>query len=145
VAVLAAAILRAVPAMLHLHGFLSWAIAFLVFFVWTGIVTVVGNLAFGAGAKYGEMIRPLGYAYVPHGLAVLGVIPLLGIVVGPVSVVWAFIAGVVAVRQAMGLDNLGAFVTVLVSAAVIVMLAFLLVTVFGVGLISMAALLGAYH
>lgn len=66
-------------------GLLAWV-------VWAGITAFIGK-ALGGTTDFGEMLRVLGYAQAPLAL---GLIPFLGFV----SLVWALVCGVVAIREA---------------------------------------------
>lgn len=83
--------------------------AFFGWVVWSGITYYVGTSLFGGHSDMGEMLRVIGFAYAPQ---VLGIIPCLGTIVGSV---WSLIAGFIAIRQGLDLDNTKAFLTILVG------------------------------
>jgi hypothetical protein len=62
----------------------------------------------------GEMLRVLGYAQAPQLLAI---IPCIG---GLVGAIWALIAGFIAIRQGLDLDNTKAFLTALIGFGVVI-------------------------
>lgn len=82
---------------------------FLGWIVWSSITYVVGTSLFGGTADIGEMLRVIGFAYSPQ---VLGIIPCIGWLIGAI---WSLIAGFIAVRQGLDLDNTRAFFTILVG------------------------------
>ena len=102
------------------QGFLG---TFLGWIAWSAVTYLVGTSLFGGKADMGEMLRVIGFAYAPQ---MLGIIPCIG---GLIGAVWTLIAGFVAVRQGLDLDNTKAFLTILVGffayVAVWIVLAFL--------------------
>jgi hypothetical protein len=81
--------------------FIGWAI-------WSGVTYLVGTNLFGGKADMGEMLRVIGFAQAPQ---VLGIIPCVGII----GAIWSLIAGFIAVRQGLDLDNTKAFLTILIG------------------------------
>jgi hypothetical protein len=92
--------------------------------VWSYATYLVGTKLFGGSATYGELLRTVGYAYTPNALGVFGFIPVLGGLLAFAGAIWALVAGVIAVRQALDFDTGKAIATVLVALipAVIVIL-----------------------
>ncbi len=86
---------------------LVWAV--LAWFVWALVTYFVGTTFFGGTADVGEMLRVIGFAQAPR---ILGIIPCIG---GIVGWIWALIAGFIAVRQGLDLDNTKAFLTILIG------------------------------
>ena len=74
----------------------------------------VGTALFHGEGTLPGMLRVVGFAYVPQ---VLGIIPCIGAVIGWI---WSLATGFVAVRQGLNLDNLRAFLTILVGFLVYV-------------------------
>ena len=88
-------------------GFLSsFASAFVGWIVWSVITFVVGTNLFGGKADVGEMLRVVGFAFAPQ---ILSIIPCLGALVGGI---WSLIAGFIAVRQGLDLDNVKTALTI---------------------------------
>lgn len=83
--------------------------AFTGWILWSALTLYIGTRLFDGRADMGEMLRVIGFAYAPQ---VLAIIPCLGWVVG---MVWSLIAGFVAVRQGLDLDNAKAFLTILIG------------------------------
>ena len=90
---------------------LIWA--FVGWLLWAAVSYFVGTKMFGGQATLNEMLRVLGFAQAPQ---LLGIIPCLGTLVGAI---WALIAGFIAIRQGLDLDNTKAFFTVLVGFVVL--------------------------
>jgi len=67
--------------------------------IWSALTFVVGTNLFDGKADVGEMLRVIGFAFAPQ---MLGIIPCLGTLVGAI---WSLIAGFIAVRQGLDLDN----------------------------------------
>ena len=88
---------------------LGWA-------VWAGITYVVGTRLFGGTATWGELLRTVGFAQAPGVLAVLAIIPVLGVLVRLALFCWMLATSFVAVRQALDIGNGKTVLTVLVGA-----------------------------
>lgn len=84
--------------------------------VWSFVSWFVGTSFFGGKADIGEMLRVIGFAYSPQ---ILNIIPCIGWIIGPI---WSLIAGFIAVRQGLDLDNTKAFFTVLVGFLVYIII-----------------------
>jgi hypothetical protein len=80
--------------------------------VWSAVTYFVGTSLFDGVADMGEMLRVIGFAYAPQ---MLGIIPCIG---GLVGAIWSLIAGFVAVRQGLDLDNTKAFLTIVIGFVV---------------------------
>jgi hypothetical protein len=91
-------------ASLFLWAFVAWALV-------SGITYFIGTILFAGKATPGEMLRVIGFAFAP---LTLGIIPCVGDFIGAL---WAMIAGFIAVRQGLDLDDLRAALTVLLSFA----------------------------
>lgn len=89
---------------------LLWA--FIGWFVWAGVTYFVGTTLLGGRATISEMLRVIGYAQAP---LFLSIIPCVGFVIGGI---WALIAGFIAIRQGLDLDNTKAFLTIIVGFVV---------------------------
>jgi hypothetical protein len=89
---------------------LAWA--FLGWLVWSGVSYFVGTSLFGGKATFSEMLRVIGFAYAPQ---VLAIIPCVGFLIG---LVWSLMAGFIAVRQGLDVDDVRAFLTVLIGMAI---------------------------
>ncbi|NJD59561.1 MAG: hypothetical protein C3F13_18535 [Anaerolineales bacterium] len=74
--------------------------------VWSVLTWFVGTRFFGGQATIDEMLRVIGFAYLP---LFLSIIPCVGSVIGAI---WALVAGFIAVRQGLDLDNTKTFMTV---------------------------------
>ena len=59
-------------------------------------------MAITGTATPGEMLRTIGFAQTPGVLGILAFIPILGGIVSLVVFVWMIVAGVIAIRQALG-------------------------------------------
>ena len=77
----------------------------------------------------------MGFAQAPGIGAVLGIIPLLGWLIGFAIGVWVLVASVIAVKQALGYDDVLKTVLVCIIAAVPAIIVMLIVTIpLGIGL-----------
>jgi len=94
-----------------LGGFFSTLIGSILGWVlWSVVTWFVGTRLFGGQADVTEMLRVIGFAFIPM---VLFIVPCIGPVVGAI---WTLIAGFVAVRQGLDLDNTKTFFTVVIGA-----------------------------
>jgi hypothetical protein len=99
-----------------LTSFISTIIwAFVGWFLWAAVSYFVGTSFFGGKATLGEMLRVLGFAQAPQLLAI---IPCLG---GIIGAIWSLIAGFIAIRQGLDLDNTKAFFTALIGFGVLIL------------------------
>ena len=87
--------------------FASW-------FVWAAIAYWVGAGLFRGVASYAEVLRVTGFAFAP---LVLAVIPFVG---GLLGAIWTLIALFLAVRQGLDLQDMQAFITVVLGFIVYV-------------------------
>ena len=86
--------------------------------VWSLVTYWVGKTFFKTAQTRvtpGEMLRTLGFSQSPGVLLVLTFIPILGALIGVGVGIWVFIAGVIAVRQAMDFSTGRAVGTVAVG------------------------------
>jgi hypothetical protein len=97
--------------------FLSSLIVMVVgWLIWSLATWFVGTRLFKGQADLGEMLRVIGFAYIP---LVLSIIPCVGWVIG---VTWALLAGFIAIRQGLDLDNTKAFFTMVMGAVLYIIL-----------------------
>jgi hypothetical protein len=88
-------------------AFIGWAL-------WAWVTWFVGTKMFGGQATVDEMLRVIGFAYAPQFLAV---IPCVGGVIGSI---WSLIAGFIAIRQGLDLDNMKALFTIAIGFIIFV-------------------------
>lgn len=100
--------------------------------VWSYITYWIGTRLFHGTATPGELLRTLGFAYVPNALGFFSFIPVLGGLAAFVGGIWALIAGVIAVRQALDFDTGKALITVIIGWLVMMAIG-LVLAVLGVG------------
>ncbi len=103
------------------------------YFIWAFVVYIVGTSLFHGTADYGEVLRTIGYAYSPNILGFFTFIPCLGWLVALAGSIWALVAGVIAVRQALDFDTTNAILTVLIGWVVMMVIVVLIGGVFGMG------------
>ena len=107
-------------------------------FLWAALVTLIGTRLLpepSTQADLGQVIRTTGFSASPGILQILGVVPRLGPVVGPLTNLWMLAAMVVAVRQALDYTGTGRAILVTVLGFIaFVMVLTLLAMFFGVGI-----------
>ena len=84
---------------------LVWS--FIGWFLWSAVTYFVGTNLFKGRSTIEQMMRVIGFAYAPQ---MLGIIPWIG---GIVGWIWSVIAGFIAVRQGLNLDDSKACLTIL--------------------------------
>src|SRR5919199_2826182 len=105
--------------------------------VWSYVMYLVGTRVFHGTATYGELLRTLGFAYSPGVLLILRFIPVLGGLISLVVAIWRFVAGFIAVREALDLDNGKTVATIIVG--IIAYLVVLLIVALVLGTIGLGA------
>ena len=108
-------------------------IAVIGYFVWAWLTYFIGTNLFQGTADYGEMLRAIGYSYGPQVLGLLSFIPCIGWLFSLVGAIWALIAGVIAVRQALDFDTGKAVITCIVGWIVMLILNVIILSVIGIG------------
>jgi len=113
------------------------------YYIWAYITYFVGTNLFEGTADVGELLRTLGYASGPRVLGVLAFIPCLGPLAGLVGAIWALVAGVIAVRQALDFDTTKAILTVIIGWVIVLIITVVVGAVLGIGAAGLGAGLGA--
>ena len=112
------------------------------YYIWSYVSYLVGTRLFGGTAEPGELLRTIGFAYAPQVLAIFNVIPCVGGLIAFVGAIWALVAGVFAVRQALNFDTGKAVLTVIVGWLIIIVITAIISAVLGVGAFGLSALTG---
>ena len=112
---------------------LSVVLGVISYYIWAYVTYFVGTELFEGTADVGELLRTLGYASGPRVLSILTFIPCLGPLAGLVGAIWALVAGVVAVRQALDFDTTKAILTVVIGWLAVFIVAILVSVVLGAG------------
>ena len=110
------------------------------YFLWVYVTHFVGTRFFGGTGDAGELRRTLGYAMAPQVLNILNFIPCVGGIISLVVWIWTLVAGFIAVREGMDLDNTKALVTVIVGWLIIVIVSAILGAIFGLGAFAVSAI-----
>ncbi len=95
-----------------IKGLISEVVGWL---LWSGIIFLTAILL-NRRLEIGELIRCLGFAYSPHTLNLLGVIPIIGSLIFIVVFLWGLAAFVIAVRQALDCETGRAILIVVLSS-----------------------------
>jgi hypothetical protein len=97
-------------------GLIGGVIAELVgWLVWSYVMYLVGTRVFHGTATYGELLRTLGFANSPGVLLILRFVPVLGGLIALIVGIWRIVAGFIAVREALDLDNGNTVATIVVG------------------------------
>jgi hypothetical protein len=97
-------------------------------FAWSLLAYWLGTTIFKGpetSATYGELLRTIGFSNSPRVLSFLSFVPFFGGLIAFVVSVWALIAGVIAVRQALDLSTWRAIGTCVVGWIIYTLLVFL--------------------
>lgn len=113
-----------------LNGLVGWLIR-------SFIILIIGRLL-GGTADLGEVLRALAFAYTPGVLKLFAYVPIVGPLAYIVAGVWAFIATVIAVREAMDFDTGKAVLTVLLPTIILFILAGAAALLFGLAMLVWA-------
>lgn len=109
------------------------------YYIWSYVTHLVGTRLFDGTADVGELLRALGYATAPRVLNILGFIPCLGGLITLAGAIWALVAGFIAAREALDLDNTKTFFTVVIGWVVILVISTIIGLVLGVGAMGLGA------
>ncbi len=82
---------------------------------WSLITFWIGTTLMGGTATPGELLRTLGFAYLPNLLSIFKFIAFVGPLLGLVAVLWSLVAGVIAIRQALDFGTGRAVITVVLG------------------------------
>jgi hypothetical protein len=119
-------------------GLIGGLIAELVgWLVWSYVMYLVGTRVFHGTATYGELLRTLGFANSPGVLLILRFVPVLGGLIALVVGIWRIVAGFIAVREALDLDNGNTLATIVVG--IVAYLVVLLIVALVLGTIGLGA------
>ena len=97
--------------------------------VWSFAALVVGTRFFDGDADYGQMIRVIGFSYVPN---VIGVVPWLGFV----GAVWSLFAALIGIREGMDFTTGKAIITLAAGWGIWLLLTIVVQAVIGLELVS---------
>ena len=77
---------------------------FVGWFLWAGVVYIIGTKVFGGQAGYRRILRSIGMTFAPGVLALFSGIPIVGIYMMGLSFLWLFPAGMIAIRETQRLN-----------------------------------------
>ncbi len=96
-------------------GIVRWAI-------WVSVLSLVGGMMLRTGntqTSWAEIGRVVGFAYTPGVLSIFSFVPFIGWLFPVVAFVWTLAAVTMAVRQALDFESTGRAILVVLIAAVI--------------------------
>lgn len=112
------------------------------YYIWSYLTWFIGTRLFNGTAEPGELLRSLGYAYGVQALGLLSFIPCVGIFISLAAAIWALVAGIIAVREALNFDTGKAVITVVIGWVVMFVISLLIGGVVGLGVGGFQALTG---
>jgi hypothetical protein len=110
--------------------------------VWSFITYFIGTRVFKGPqteATYGQLLRCIGFSDSPLVLSILSFIPFLGWIISFVASIWALVAMVIAVRQALDFSTGRAIATCIVGFIVLIVVSAIVGLLTG-GLIALGGL-----
>ncbi|HEV2529488.1 MAG TPA: YIP1 family protein [Thermomicrobiales bacterium] len=113
-----------------LGAMLGWVVS-------AGFIFLVGTRLIpsqNVEADIGQVLRTTGFAQVPGILALVGAIPVIGLLAGLVAFVWGIITMVVAIQSALEASVGRAVAIAIIAAILAAVVAFLIALIFGVTL-----------
>jgi len=121
-----------------LWGLIGGLIASIVgWLAWSFFAYIIGTKVFKGphtSATWGELLRAIGFSNSPGILRILSFIPFLGGIIAFGASVWALVAGVIAVRQALDFSTGRAIATCIVGWVIYMLIVFLVTALlFGAG------------
>lgn len=133
-----AAIVAKKGALIFLWGLLGGVAAALVgWLAWAGITYILGTTVLkgaGTSATWGELLRTIGFAQSPNVLKIFSFIPFLGWLISLGSSIWALIATVIGIRQALDVSTGRAIAVCIVGWLIYFVLGLLIAFLLGVSL-----------
>ena len=88
-------------------------------------------------ATFGEVLRALGFSYAPSLFAILGLIPGIGFLLVLIAGIWALIASVIALRQALEVSTGRAVAVVVVAFLAMFVVVAVIVAVLGISIVGL--------
>lgn len=86
--------------------FLSIAVwALIAWLLWSVVTWVIGTKIFKGEATLSEMMRVLGFAYVPLAFGIFALLPVVGWLVPFLVAIWSVVAAFIAVGTALDLES----------------------------------------
>jgi hypothetical protein len=93
--------------------------------VWSFVTYFVGTSLFGGTATPGELLRCIGFAYTPNLLGIFTFIPCIGWLISLAGGLWALVAVVIAIRQALDFDTGKAIGTAIIGFFAVLVIGFI--------------------
>jgi len=104
-------------------------VALLGWLLWALLTYAIGVTIFKGPqteADYGQLLRTIGFSNSPGVLRFFSFIPFIGWLISLVATVWALVAGVIAVRQALDFSTWRAIGTCLIGGLIYILIVFLI-------------------
>lgn len=127
-------------------GLIGGVISSLIFWaIYTFFVYIVGTMLLRSpetSASFSQVLRPLGFAYAPSFLGILGFIPLIGWLMVLIGGIWSVAASIVAIRQSLEVTTGRAVAVAIIAFVAMVAVMVLLALVLGFGAYSFGGMAG---
>ncbi|MDP2727833.1 MAG: YIP1 family protein [Dehalococcoidia bacterium] len=107
-------------------------VALVAWAIWSLITYWVGTTFFGGKATYGELLRCVGFANTPNALGLFAFVPGLGGLIVLIGSIWALVAMIVGIREALDVTTGQAIITAVIGW-VVIMIVMAVLALFGLG------------
>lgn len=138
------AIIAKKGALLFLWGLLGGvAVALVGWLAWAGITYLLGTTVLkgaGTSATWGELLRTIGFAQSPNVLKIFSFLPFLGWLISLGASIWALIATVIGVRQALDVSTGRAIAVCIVGWLIYFVLGLLVAFLLGASFLGISSL-----
>jgi len=111
------------------------------YYIWAYLTYFIGTKFFDGKADVGEVLRTFGYAQSPRILGILGFIPCIGWIIPLAASIWALVASIIAIREAMDFDTTKAILTSLIAWAIMTIFFMILGGILGMGTMGLNAIM----
>ncbi len=119
---------------------LLWVLAG--YYLWSYLTFYIGVKLFQGEAEVGEVLRTFGYAQSPRVLGVFSFIPCIGWLISFAASIWALVASIIAIREAMDFDTGKAVLTTVIAWLIMTVVFATLGMLFGIGTLGAGAIMG---
>ncbi|MDO8690902.1 MAG: Yip1 family protein [Dehalococcoidia bacterium] len=108
--------------------------------VWSLVMFWVGKTFFKGTATYPELLRCVGFANTPNALGLLVFVPGVGPLIAGIGSLWALVAMIIAVREALDVSTVNAVITAIIGAVIYMVIIGILGSILGLGALGVGTI-----